>query len=121
MSKPIKVLSFVLLIVLGAAIGIYFEFYHSEDFDIAPIPTSSQTTQIKNTAVSPYDDMGRLDINMASRDELIKLKGIGEKTADKIIKFREENGDFQAVEELVHINGISINTVKELEGKICVR
>ncbi|HDQ02979.1 MAG TPA: hypothetical protein ENN23_00120 [Deltaproteobacteria bacterium] len=48
----------------------------------------------------------RLDINKASREELIYVRGIGEATAKKIIELRERLGKFRDMEELTQIKGI---------------
>lgn len=70
---------------------------------------------------SSYDNSGKLDINTATKDELIKLNGIGEKLADRIIKYRENNGGFEAIEELANVPGIGEKTVDKLRDRICVR
>lgn len=55
------------------------------------------------------------DINTATKDELMDIKGIGTKKADKIIKFRKSN-KIENVEELKSIRGIGdriISNIKE--------
>ena len=47
-----------------------------------------------------------VNINTADREELMTINGIGEATADKIIAYREENGEFESVDELIEIKGI---------------
>lgn len=47
-----------------------------------------------------------INLNTASRDELMLIDGIGESTADKIIEYRERNGGFDSVSRLIEINGI---------------
>ncbi|WP_457621437.1 ComEA family DNA-binding protein [Persephonella sp.] len=42
----------------------------------------------------------QIDINTATKKELIKVPYIGEKTAEKILKLREEKGYFESVSEL---------------------
>lgn len=48
-----------------------------------------------------------ININVATADELEKFPGIGRKTADAIISFRNENGPFRCVEHLMLIRGVS--------------
>ena len=47
-----------------------------------------------------------LDLNKATKDDLVKLPGIGEKTAQKIIELREKKGGFKRVEDLLEVKGI---------------
>ncbi len=47
----------------------------------------------------------QVNINTASATELSALKGIGEKKAAAIIKYRKANGKFKSVEELVNVPG----------------
>lgn len=62
--------------------------------------------------------LGAININVASADELEKLPGIGRKTADTIIAFRNENGPFRRVEYLMLIRGISEERFIELRPYI---
>ena len=47
-----------------------------------------------------------ININTAGVNELIKLPGIGEKTAEKIIQLRNERGKFKGLDELMDVRGI---------------
>ncbi len=47
-----------------------------------------------------------ININTAGVNEFVKLPGIGEKTAEKIIRLREERGKFKKLEELMDVKGI---------------
>ncbi|MBE0466945.1 MAG: ComEA family DNA-binding protein [Candidatus Desulforudis sp.] len=55
----------------------------------------------------------RININTADRAELERLPGIGPALADRIIKYREQNGHFMSVEDLVKVSGIG---EQRLEG-----
>ena len=46
------------------------------------------------------------------------LPGIGEKTAEKIIAYRNENGRFSAIEDLMNVSGIGKATLNEISNYI---
>jgi len=57
-----------------------------------------------------------LDINTASTEEFVKVKGIGEKKAERIISYRKEHGNFKNVDELKNVKGIGekiVSIIKE--------
>ena len=57
-----------------------------------------------------------LDINTASAEEFVKVKGIGEKKAERIISYRDEHGKFNSVDELKNVKGIGekiVSIIKE--------
>lgn len=49
---------------------------------------------------------GQIDLNKATIEDLVKIEGIGEKTAQNIIDYREKIGGFQYVEQLLYVDGI---------------
>lgn len=51
-------------------------------------------------------DNSKTNINTATFGELIKIKGIGVKTADRIMDYREQNGPFFCKEDIMKIKGI---------------
>lgn len=58
-------------------------------------------------SVSDNNNPGKIiEINNASIDDLIKLPGIGVKTARKIIEIRESIGGFERLEDLLAVDGI---------------
>lgn len=63
---------------------------------------------------------GKININSASREELDSLPGIGPSTADKIIEYRETNGRFKSVSDLVNISGIGEKTLAKFKDKVKV-
>lgn len=64
-----------------------------------------------------YSDV--VNINTASRDELTSLEGIGEKTAERIIEYREINV-FDSIEEIMEVKGIGEGKFEKIKGEICV-
>lgn len=61
-----------------------------------------------------------VNLNKASADELMTLKGIGPKTAERIIAYRQEQGPFQTVDQLVMVKGIGNAKFEKLKDRITV-
>jgi competence ComEA-like helix-hairpin-helix protein len=71
------------------------------------IPTASsdptvQTDPIQTTA--PSSAPGKININTATKQQLMTLPGIGEKIAMSIIEYRETNGPFRSAAELLNVD-----------------
>jgi competence protein ComEA len=62
----------------------------------------------------------RININTASVNELDLLPGIGEVTAQRIVEFREQNGPYRSIDDLVLVQGISSRMVSDLRPLITV-
>lgn len=56
----------------------------------------------------------KLDLNVATKDELIKIKGIGEKTADRILKFKDLLGGFHNISQLSEVYGITPENLERI-------
>ena len=60
-------------------------------------------------------NIGLVSINSATIVELTSLPGIGESYAQRIIEYRETNGDFTSVDDLVNVRGIGERTLEKLK------
>lgn len=63
---------------------------------------------------------GKVNINTADRTELMTLPGIGESKADLIINYRESNGSFGSIEDIMNINGIKDGVYSKIKEYITV-
>ena len=67
------------------------------------------------------DASANININTASKEELMTLTGIGDAKANVIIEYREQNGGFKAVEELTKVGGIGEKTLSKFIDKIDIK
>ena len=61
-----------------------------------------------------------VNINSASATEMTTLPGIGAKTAARIIEYRQKNGPFKKVEELMNVRGIGEKNFLKLKPRLAV-
>lgn len=63
---------------------------------------------------------GLININNATLEELMTLDNIGKSTAQKIIDYRNTNGPFTKIEDIMKVSGIKEATFLLIKDKICV-
>ena len=61
-----------------------------------------------------------ININTANLKELQNVKGIGRKTAESIIEYRNNNDEFSTLTDLLEINGIGAKTLESLKPQITI-
>jgi competence protein ComEA len=61
-----------------------------------------------------------VNINTASAGELESLPGIGAKTAARIVEYRQKNGPFKKIEELMNVRGVGEKSFLKLKPQITV-
>ncbi|QIW17048.1 helix-hairpin-helix domain-containing protein [Bacillus thuringiensis] len=63
---------------------------------------------------------GKVQINVASKEQLEKITGIGSRKAESILKYREEHGPFQKIEDLLEIDGIGVKSLEKIKDQIII-
>ena len=63
---------------------------------------------------------GKIQINIATKEQLEKITGIGPRKAENIIKYREQHGPFQKVEDLLEVDGIGEKSLEKIKDEINV-
>ena len=76
--------------------------------------------EITEVSSSGTQNGSLININTADTRELIKLSGIGEVKAAAIVAYREEHGAFSSVEELLNVKGIGEKTLEKIRGYVTV-
>lgn len=61
-----------------------------------------------------------IDLNTAGKEALMTLPGIGEVLAQRILAYRDENGPFRTVEELLNVDGIGEKRLEEIRDLIMI-
>ena len=63
---------------------------------------------------------GKVNLNRASVQELMTLSGIGQSRAEAIVRYREETGSFQTIEDVMKVSGIKENAFNKIKDNITV-
>lgn len=63
----------------------------------------------------------RVNINTASLEELMTLKGIGQTRAEQILEYREKHGSFASPEAIMNVDGIKQGTYDKIKDNIRVQ
>ena len=85
----------------------------------APTPgTTPARASSRSNAKPPVT--GTININTASATELEALPGIGAKTAARIVEYRQKNGPFKKIEELMNVRGVGEKNFLKLKPQITV-
>ena len=85
-----------------------------------PGPGSTPTASAARAddAADADDPQVRININTATAEELEALPGVGEVIATRVIAYREQNGPFRSVDDLIHVQGISDRTIDEFRDLV---
>lgn len=104
----------------GDAIVIYTneEIEEAKKSNIIYVETPCVCEEVKNDACynENNNNDSKININTATLEELMTLSGIGEAKAKSIIEYRETNGKFNNIEDIINVQGISetiFNKIKE--------
>lgn len=81
---------------------------------------STETNISINDSRIPPMNQGKIDINVASIEELSSLPGIGPSKAAAIVDFREKYGNFANIEELLYVPGFGDSLFTSIKEHVMV-
>ncbi len=88
------------------------------------VETPCVCEEIKNDScyndTSSNENMNLININTASLEQLMTLNGIGESKAKAIIEYRQTNGNFSKIEDIINVSGISETIYNKIKNSITV-
>lgn len=76
------------------------------------VPTIAETISAES------EDDGKINLNKATKEELMSLPGVGDSRAESIIQYRNENGGFKNIEEIKQISGIKEGLFEKIKHLI---
>ena len=62
----------------------------------------------------------KVNINTAGVDELVTLPGIGKAYAERIVEYRQKNGPFKKVEDIINVRGIGEKTFERIKDRLTI-
>ena len=87
------------------------------------VNTNNESPQMQIPDVAPGEPTGgdgRININTASKNELMDLPGIGPSLVENIIEYRNNNGVFHSIEDIMNVSGIATGRFERIKDKITV-
>lgn len=84
------------------------------------IESSKSSESIESKSASSKNNNSRINLNTATLTQLQTLKGVGPKTAARIIAQRKRAGSFKSLEDLLQIKGIGPKTLNKFRGIVYV-
>ena len=77
-------------------------------------------SDISEDAGETGEEIEKVNLNTASKRLLMTLEGVGEKTAERIMAYRDENGGFETAEDIMKVSGIGYDKFLKLKEYITV-
>ena len=118
-GKAKKIAPFV--IVAAALIaGFALDKLHETSFTVGKMePGEVNDYALEQTEATQRLGAERVNINTATVEEIKQIDGVGEVLAGRIVEYREQNGRFINMDELLNVEGIGDKTLEDIRENIC--
>lgn len=83
-------------------------------------PSSASPLQEKSQDAKAAAPVQAVNLNTAPAEQLERLPGVGPSTAARIIEYRQKNGGFKKIEELMNVRGIGEKAFLKMKSQLTV-
>lgn len=91
-----------------------------EEADQQKIPLTEDAQPAGGSASASEETASKVNINTASAEELMTIRGVGSSRAESIIDYREQHGAFGAIEDIMQVDGIKDGMFAKIKDSITV-
>jgi competence protein ComEA len=111
---------FAIVILLAALVAPASTIYAEQAAKAAPAAKAGSAAKGGSAAKARATADSPVNLNSASVGQLQTLPGIGASTAQRIVEYRQKNGSFKKIEELMNVKGIGEKSFLKLKPLITV-
>lgn len=115
------ILFLTVTLLVGAGIRLYQETFPSApqfDYRASDSTFAALNAASEDSSISQGESSGAININTATKQQLMDLPGIGEVTADRIMKYRETKGAFKSINDLRAVKGMNKKKLDKIKPLI---
>ena len=124
-KQPVPLLLLLTIVFAAFTLGFFLGRNHSPEPVSLSVPAALMTepvmvTEAPETKPTEQPIVFPIDLNTAQEKELMALPGIGEVLARRILAYRNEQGRFASVEELLNVEGIGKKRFEDMIDLITI-
>ena len=116
----------MIFLLLALLVGSGITLYQRSHLQFAPEliierndPATEEETITENRAI-PSPARTRINVNLASAAELERVPGLGPKLSRRIVEYRQANGTYQKLEDLIEVQGIGPKSLEKIRDYLTV-